>query len=204
MTTPASIAPIRPEEVEVWRGHVGRQETRRQRLDIESLKRFAAAQGADMDVAREAPPLAHWAYFLDTAPPEGLGQDGHPRRGGLMPAVRLPRRMFASATMAFSHPLILDAPADLSIVVGDVTHKSGKTGDLVFVDVDRTVIQDGVRRLSEHQTIVYRGLGAATPAVIPADLPPHHDSETWKPGPVDLFRFSAVTFNSHRIHYDAP
>src|SRR5436305_14354671 len=89
--THSQTGPIRPEEVEAWRGHIGRQEVRRQRLDIESLRRFAAAQGADMEVTRHIPPLAHWAYFLEAVGPEGIAPDGHARRGGLLPPVRLPR-----------------------------------------------------------------------------------------------------------------
>ena len=106
--------------------------------------------------------------------------------------------------MIFTAPLILDAAADMTVTIADVTHKSGKTGDLVFVEVDRRLTQDGAERLTERQTIVYRGLGAPTPAVVPTGLPPHRHAEAWTPGPVDLFRYSAVTFNSHRIHYDGP
>jgi 3-methylfumaryl-CoA hydratase len=195
---------IRSEEMEAWRSHVGRREVRRQRLDVESLRRFAAAQGADMDVLHRLPPLAHWAYFLETVGPEAIGPDGHPRRGGLLPPVRLPRRMFAAAVMVFTEPLTLDAEGELSITVADVRHKSGKTGDLVFVEVDRRLSQDGRERLSERQTIVYRGLGEPVAAIKPTDLSLRHDAEVWLPTPVDLFRFSAVTFNSHRIHYDQP
>jgi len=195
-------APIRPEEVEAWRGHIGRREIRRQRLDIESLRRFAAAQGADMDVIARAPPLGHWAYFVDTVGPHALGPDGHPRRGGLLPAVRLPRRMFAAATMTFTEPMALDAEGELTIEVTDVRHRAGKTGDLVFVEVDRRLVQEGRERLAEHQTIVYRGLGERTAPSVPTDPPPHRNAEVWTPGATDLFRFSAVTFNSHRIHYD--
>jgi 3-methylfumaryl-CoA hydratase len=194
--------PIRPEEIDAWRAHVGREEIRRQRLDVEGLRRFAAAQGADMDVERRLPPLAHWAYFLDTVGPGGIGPDGHPRRGGLLPPVRLPRRMFASALMTFYEPLALDAEGELSISVFDVRHRAGKTGNLVFVDVDRRLSQAGRERLVERQTIVYRELGDPVAAIQPADPPPRDDAEVWQPTPVDLFRFSAVTFNSHRIHYD--
>lgn len=203
-TTGAETGPIRPEEIEAWRAHVGRQEIRRQRLDVETLRRFAAAQGADMDVGRRPPPLAHWAWFVDTVGPDAIGPDGHPRRGGLLPPVRLPRRMFAAAVMTFEKPLALDAEGELSITVADVRHRTGKTGDLVFVEVDRRLSQEGRERLSERQTIVYRGLGDPVAPVEPTDLPPRHDALAWLPTPVDLFRFSAVTFNSHRIHYDRP
>jgi 3-methylfumaryl-CoA hydratase len=196
--------PIRPEEVEAWREHVGRSEVRRQRLDVESLRRFAAAQGADLDVERAPPPLAHWAWFLEAAPPETIGADGHPRRGGLLPPVRLPRRMFAAAVIDFIEPLALDEAAELTITVADVRHRTGKTGDLVFVEADRALTQAGRPRVTERQTIVFRGLGEPTAPVVPADLPARPGAAIWSPGPVDLFRFSAVTFNSHRIHYDLP
>lgn len=196
--------PIRPEEVEAWRAHVGRQEVRRQRLDVEAMRRFSAAQGAGLDVADETPPLGHWAYFLETVAPAGIGPDGHPRRGGLLPPVRLPRRMFASAEMSFLAPLTLDAEAELEMTVADVRHRAGKSGDLVFVEVDRVIRQAGEARVSERQTIVYRGAGERVPPIEPTNLPPHRNARVWNPTPVDLFRFSAVTFNSHRIHYDLP
>ena len=196
--------PIRPEEVEAWRAHVGRQEIRRQRLDTEAMRRFAAAQGASLDVAEETPPLGHWAYFLETVGHGGIGPDGHPRRGGLLPPVRLPRRMFASAEMSFLAPLILDAEAELEITVADVRHRAGRSGDLVFVEVDRVIHQAGEARVTERQTIVYRGAGERVAPIEPTDLPPHRNAQVWNPTPVDLFRFSAVTFNSHRIHYDLP
>ena len=197
-------APISPEDVDGWRAYVGRTETRRQTLDLESARRFAAAVGADLDVERQAPPLVHWAYFLEVAPPEGLGPDGHPRRGeGLMPPVSLPRRMFAAATVTFFEPLALGRDAELTLTVAEVNHRAGRSGDLVFVEVDRSLAQDGRVRMRERQTIVYRGAGEPTPAVEPApETAP--DGFVWTPGPVDLFRFSAVTFNSHRIHYDLP
>jgi 3-methylfumaryl-CoA hydratase len=104
--------------------------------------------------------------------------------------------------MAFESPLVLDAPAELSLSVAEIRHRSGKTGDLVFVEIDRRLSQDGVACLTERQTVVYRGLGATVPTVEPTAPPRRHDVEVWDPGPVDLFRFSAVTFNAHRIHYD--
>jgi 3-methylfumaryl-CoA hydratase len=199
--TPAA-APT-PEDIEAWRGHIGRGEVRRQVLDVETLRRFAAALGADLDVERQAPPLAHWAFFLEVVGPGDVGPDGHPVRGrGIMPAISLPRRMFASATMAFAEPLVLGREAELSLTVADVKHRVGKTGELVFVEVDRVLSQDGRERVAERQTIVFRGAGETTPAVQPVDLPERADEEIWRPSPVDLFRFSAVTFNAHRIHYD--
>jgi 3-methylfumaryl-CoA hydratase len=197
--TPAPTA----DDIEAWRGHIGRAETRRQIIDAETLRRFAAAIGADLDVEAKAPPLAHWAFFLEVVGPDGIGPDGHPRRGrGIMPNVTLPRRMFASATMRFGAPLAIGREAQLTLTVADVKHRVGKTGELVFVEVDRVLTQDGRDCVTERQTIVYRGAGEATAAVQPADLPARAGEEIWAPTTVDLFRFSAVTFNSHRIHYD--
>jgi 3-methylfumaryl-CoA hydratase len=197
------VAPITADDIEAWRGHVGRSEVRRQRLDAETLRRFAAGVGADLDVERQPPPLAHWAFFLEVVGPGDIGPDGHPRRGrGIMPAVSLPRRMFASASIRLAEPLVLEREAELVLTVADVKHRVGKTGELVFVEVDRILAQDGRERVAERQTIVYRAAGEATPAVRPVALPQRAGEAIWRPGPVDLFRFSAVTFNAHRIHYD--
>jgi 3-methylfumaryl-CoA hydratase len=194
---------LNPADIETWRRHIGRSEIRRQRLDVETARRFAAAIGADLDVEHKPPPLVHWAFFLEVVGPGEIGPDGHPRRGlGIMPNVTLPRRMFASAAMRFTEPVALGREAELSLTVADVKHRTGKTGELVFVEVDRVLTQDGRERLTERQTIVYRGAGEKTAAVQPIDLHGREGQEIWRPNPVDLFRFSAVTFNSHRIHYD--
>ncbi len=190
-------------DIDAWRGHIGRSEVRRQIIDAETMRRYAAAVGADLDVERKPPPLAHWAFFLDVVGPGDIGPDGHPRRSrGIMPAITLPRRMFASAAIRFGAPLVLGREAELSLTVADVRRRVGKTGELVFVEVDRILTQDGRESVNERQTIVYRAGGEATPAIQPADLPARPGEEIWAPSPVDLFRFSAVTFNSHRIHYD--
>lgn len=192
-------------DVDRWSAYRGRSEVRRQLLDVESLRRFAAAVGADLDVERRLPPIAHWAFFLEAARADGLGADGHPLRdAGLLPPVTLPRRMFASAAMRFTEPLVLGKEAQMTLTVADVKHRAGKTGDLVFVEVDRVVTQEGRERLSERQTLVYRDAGGRVPAVEPFETHGAAAEADWTPGPVDLFRFSAATFNSHRIHYDLP
>ncbi len=196
--------PVLPEEVAAWQAHVGRTETLYDVLSIETLRRFAVACGADPDVERGPPPLGHWAFFLEARNGAGLGTDGHPRRGGFLPAIHLPRRMFAAASLRFPAPLVLGAPGALIMTVAEIRHRPGKAGDLVFVEVDRSLVQDGVERVSERQTIIYRGAGAPVPPVTPAPLRERRGAEPWCPGPVELFRFSAVTFNAHRIHYDLP
>ena len=194
---------LSPDDIARWRSHIGRSEVRRQRLDIEALRRFAAAVGGDLDVERSPPPLAHWAFFLETPTGADLGPDGHPRRGpGLLPPITLPRRMFASSTMHFGAPLRLDEEAQLTLTVADVLSRSGKTGDLVFVQVDRALTQNDQLCVSEQQTLVYRDASPPMASVEPAATPGGTHDAVWTPTPTDLFRFSAVTFNAHRIHYD--
>ncbi len=191
-------------QVATWQSWVGRSETRSEILCAESLRRFAAALGEPLDVERVAPSLAHWAFFLPVVAPEELGPDGHPRRGGFLPPITLPRRMFAAADMLFHGPLQLGAPATRTSRIDAVTHKAGRSGDLLLVEIVHDIVQHGAPRVTERQTIVYRDAGAPTAPVVAVDVPAVPDDICWQPRSVDLFRFSAVTFNSHRIHYDLP
>jgi len=187
-----------------WQTWIGRTETRSELLELESLRRYAASLGESLDVEAVPPSLAHWAFFLPVATPDQLGSDGHPKRGGFLPPVTLPRRMFAAADMSFPAPLLWGRAATRTSRIAGVTHKAGRSGDLILVDVEHEIAQFGQVRVHERQTIVYRDAGAPVPPVIPTAQARDADAITWLPGTVDLFRFSAVTFNSHRIHYDAP
>jgi 3-methylfumaryl-CoA hydratase len=183
---------------------IGRRETRRQLIEAESLRRFAAAVDAPLDVERVPPPLAHWAFFNDIVAAGQLGEDGHPRRGGFMPPVTLPRRMFAAAETRFAGPLDLGVEAELEATIADVRRRSGRSGELVLVEVDRRISQAGRVRIQERQTIVYREAGEATAPVTPAPDINQSGDEVWTPDGVQLFRYSAATFNAHRIHHDLP
>jgi 3-methylfumaryl-CoA hydratase len=151
------------------------------------------------------PMLWQWFYFLPRAPQSRLSVDGHPERGGFMPPITLPRRMFAGARVRRHHPLRLGVPAERHAIIHDVARKPGRTGELVFVTVQYRFVQEGVLCLEEEQDIVYREPGAPVPPpeVRPWPEPPpravtsevHADTRL-------LFRFSALTFNAHRIHYD--
>lgn len=191
-----------PAALEEWKGAIGRTETRHEICEVESLRRYALAVGSDPQVEAALPPLPHWAFFLPQAEDGAIGPDGHPRRGGFLPAVTLPRRMFAAADIRFETPLVPGEPAEMVSTIAQVTHKNGKSGELVFVEVDRVIRQHALVRIRERQSYVYRGMGDPAPMPVPADSAPL--GEVWHPGPVNLFRFSAVTFNSHRIHYDLP
>jgi 3-methylfumaryl-CoA hydratase len=187
-----------PAQVAQWEGAVGRQEVRHELLSREDLRRYALAVGCAPD--DEQPPIAHWAFFLPAPRDEEIGPDGHPRRGAFLPAITLPRRMFAAARMAFSGKLECGAEATLTSTIAGVRHKVGRTGDLVFVEVEREFAQRGEVKVREVQTYVYRGEGGPTPAIVPAAAQP--EGQRWEPDEVNLFRFSAATFNGHRIHYD--
>ena len=152
------------------------------------------------------PPLWHWLYFLPIYRQSEVGSDGHPRRGGFLPPVPLPRRMWAGGRLQFHHPLrVGDAVSRVSTIV-DVNHKEGHSGPLVFVLVRHEIRNAAGVALTEEHDIVYRdnpGPGAAVPK--PQAAPGDHAwAREIHPDPVLLFRFSALTFNGHRIHYDRP
>jgi 3-methylfumaryl-CoA hydratase len=189
-------------QVDDWRKAIGRLEERTEKLGTEQLRRFALAVGSDFAVEEAAPPLSHWAFFLPSPDDGAIGIDGHPKRGGFLPDISLPRRMFAASSMEFHAPLELEVDARLVSRIADVSHKRGRSGDLVFVEVERTIEQGGAVRVRERQSFVYRGEGE--PAALPGPLPAPPVGELWMPGAVNLFRFSAATFNGHRIHYDLP
>ena len=151
------------------------------------------------------PPLWHWIFTIKPVPHSGLGEDGHPRRGGFLPPVTLPRRLFAGMKTDFLHPLTIGLEAERESGVIDITKKSGASGDLLFVRLRNSIRQQGNLCVVEEQEIVYRDKGA--PVVLPEVKPfPKPAANSWTKELIVnaemLFRFSAVTFNSHRIHYD--
>ena len=152
------------------------------------------------------PPLWHWLYFLPLHRQSDLGPDGHARRGGFLPPVPLPRRMWAGSRFAFHAPLRVGDALTRTSTIDDVTEKSGRSGPLVFVKVRHEIRRqhEAAVALTEYHDIVYRE--APRPGdVAPAALPAPGDAaweRRWVPDDVLLFRYSALTFNSHRIHYD--
>lgn len=185
---------------------VGRSETREQYLDPFPARALAGLlDRTEVPGGGDALPLPwHWLYFLDAPSREGTGADGHPKRGGFLPPVPLPRRMWAAGELTLHEPLRLERVARRKSVVRSVELKQGKTGALIFVTVAHELEQDGQLRIEELQHIVYREAPAA-PAPLPPGEPAPIDfdwSRTVSPDPVMLFRFSALTYNSHRIHYD--
>jgi 3-methylfumaryl-CoA hydratase len=163
--------------------------------------------GAALADGQSLPLPWHWFYFLPRAQQAALDADGHPRRGAFLPPIPYPRRMFAGARLRLHRPLALGTPAVREGTIRDVVQKSGKSGALAFVTVGYRFLQGGVLCIEEEQDIVYREPGAPVSAPVPAALPPLPAggwSRTLQPDTRLLFRFSALTFNAHRIHYDRP
>ena len=185
---------------------VGNTESADARIDA----RQAAALTATLDrpfsftQGSALPPLWHWIYFWTAAPQSELGPDGHPQRGGFLPPVPLPRRMWAGGRLTFAAPLAIGQDATRTSRVQSVTAKTGASGDLAFVTVVHELVQAGKTCVTEEHDIVYRAYpqpGAAAPA--PKTAPTGAAwTRTVTPDPVLLFRYSALTFNGHRIHYD--
>jgi 3-methylfumaryl-CoA hydratase len=163
---------------------------------LDAPDRVSAAPGAPI------PPLWLWLYFLPVAPMSGVGPDGHPKRGGFLPPVDLPRRMWAGSRCAFHGEVRVGAVIERRSTIRSVVPKDGKSGPMVFVTVDHEIAADGQPVMSETQDIVYLPLPErfSPPPVQP--LPACDWSTDAAVDPVLLFRFSALTFNGHRIHYD--
>ena len=150
------------------------------------------------------PPLWHWLYFLPLSPLTDAGPDGHPKRGGFLPPVPLPRRMFAGGRCAFHRPMRIGETITRTSRITDVSGKEGRSGTLVFVTVRHELSSAAGVALTEEHDIVYREHPRAD-APVPKPQAARADeafSREIAPDPVLLFRYSALTFNSHRIHYD--
>ncbi len=151
------------------------------------------------------PPLGHWMLFQDWVPPDGLGPDGHPKRGGFLPPVHdLPRRMWAGGRIAFHADLRAGDPVERVSTILSVEEKSGGSGRLVFVTVRHRISGPAGLAIDDEHDIVYRGAEGA--AVRPAAAAPEPPAAALRreivPDAVLLFRYSALTGNGHRIHYD--
>lgn len=163
---------------------------------------------AQFKVGDVLPPLWHWLYFLPKARRSEIGADGHPKRGGFLPPVPLPRRMWAGSRLEWHAEVRIGDRLDRTSTIEAVTHKSGRSGQLVFVRVRHDVSNQAGPALTEWQDIVYREVVPASASAPPpaTERAPTDEawSQRWHADSVLLFRFSALTFNSHRIHYDRP
>jgi 3-methylfumaryl-CoA hydratase len=189
-----------------WAAWAGRIEEREDVASVAPIASLSALLDRDDPPPRAgdaAPPLAHWLYFLPDYPQSQVGPDGHALKGSFLPPVPLPRRMWAGSRLEFLRPLVLGSTIRKRSTILDVVEKEGRSGPLVFVTVRHEVSDAGGLVLTDEHDIVFRGESSLAAKDTPAPA-----GETWRreirPDPVLLFRYSAVTFNSHRIHYDHP
>ena len=200
-------------DIDHLRGWIGRTETAGDVVTAAPLRALAATLDRDDPPpapGAEVPPCWHWLYFLPVHRQSEIGADGHARRGGFLPPVPLPRRMWAGSRLSFLHPLRVGQAITRTSRITDVRLKDGKTGPLVFVNVRHEIGvvgeagAEGRLAVTDEHDIVYRQPprpGEATPAPVPAPTDAHWRREI-VPDDVLLFRYSALTFNGHRIHYD--
>ncbi len=192
-----------PAILETW---VGRQERASDVFLVDSARRMQATldQQPSLKAGDALPPLWHWIYYLNETPQSGLGRDGHPKLGGFLPPVALPRRMWAGGRLTFEAPLTLGATVDKLSTVTGVRLKDGRTGPLCFVTVRHEYAISGATCMIEEHDIVYReDPDPSAPKPEPA-APPQGATvrESVTPSETMLFRYSALTFNGHRVHYD--
>jgi 3-methylfumaryl-CoA hydratase len=190
------------------RGWVGRELWVQDPLTPFPARALAAALGREERPAHgdPLPPARHWLFFLETPQLSDTGVDGHPKRGGFLPPVPLGRRMWAGGRLDVSAPLVLGKPATRRTIIRSVEAKSGRTGPLVFVTLDHELSQDERLCVREEQNLVYRPMPTAAVPLPPGEVAPGNAelSRVFHPDSLLLFRYSALTYNGHRIHYDRP
>jgi len=186
---------------------IGRTEQASDTVTAQLVKGLRATLFLEIGTPRPgdaAPHTVHWCLAQPVAPMSQLGPDGHPARGGFLPPVPLPRRMWAGGQLEFLDTLRVGDEVTRTSKILDVTLKTGSTGALCFVNVEHLITTPRGLAIRERQDIVYRDMptSMAPPALAPKEIPEAKHRETRYADPVLLFRYSALTFNGHRIHYD--
>jgi 3-methylfumaryl-CoA hydratase len=195
-----------PDDLAAW---IGKTETRTDTITPRQAELMAATLDYDAGAsdavlaAGVVPPLWHWMAFLPDAPMSDLGPDGHAKRGGFLPPVPLERRMWAGGRLVFHRPAPLGAPIERRSEILAIKEKTGGSGRLVFVTVAHRISGPDGLAIEEEHDIVYIAIPEVFSPPPPKPAPEH---PTWAEDvPIDsvrLFRYSALTFNGHRIHYD--
>ena len=190
-----------PMDFTAW---IGRTEEAQDHLSVNLIKRIAATFGEPTPaIGDPLPPLWQWCFFQEPVFESQLGGDGHPARGGFLPPADNRNRMWAGGRVEFLRSLKVGADAHRLSTILHIEEKHGRTGSLLFVTVRHDYSQRGELCVREEQDIVYREPNP--PKLNSGDAPEQGDwNEVIEPTPTLLFRYSAVTFNGHRIHYDYP
>ncbi len=182
---------------------VGKTETHEDTIDAKQANLMAATlgYGGHFSTGDPLPPLWHWAYFLTALPADQLGRDGHPKRGGFLPPVPLPRRMSAGGSFTFFSPLRIGETIRKTSTIRNVVEKEGRSGPLCFVTAKHVFSADDIRFRETHD-IVYREDPKGPQPTPPRPTGTAEAIQEITPSSTLLFRYSALTFNGHRIHYD--
>ncbi len=196
------MTPLNLAHLQTW---IGQETVTEDTISTVPARLMAATldQTADVQDGDPLPPVWHWLYFHEATPASAVGPDGHAKRGGFLPPVPLPARMWAGGRLRFHRPLPIGTQAIKRSTIKSVTEKQGRSGQLCFVLVEHQIMVAGEVCLTEEQDLVYRearGPGTSPP-IKPAPTGAEF-SQTIHPNSVLLFRYSALTFNGHRIHYD--
>ena len=193
------------ENLDAW---LGREDVCEDKVSVSAVERYCVSLGCAFDETNGVVPLGfHWCLCTPTSPTSELDEDGHPAKGSFLPPISLPRRMWAASHVEFKAPIkIGDAIKRVSKILS-IKQKKGRSGKLVFVEIGHTIYANSEEVIFETQTLVYRE--AATHAIeLPAlkggGAKEGFDFETILPTSPLLFRYSAISFNTHRIHYDLP
>ncbi|MFY0691727.1 MAG: MaoC family dehydratase N-terminal domain-containing protein [Paracoccaceae bacterium] len=194
-------------DINILQNWIGKTETSTDFIDAGRARRMQVTLDREPDFTegQELPPFWHYLYFNPEVPASRLKEDGHEKLGRFLPPVSLPRRMWAGGKVEIDRPLYCGETCVKTSTIRDVALKDGRSGPLCFVTVDHDFSVEGAHRFTERQNIVYREMpapGSAQPAGKPAPQDPS-DGFAVTPDPVLLFRYSALIFYSHRIHYDA-
>ncbi len=188
-----------------WVGREERQEALIDPTRAQAMQATLDDASAPLRAGDALPPLWHWLYFWDLARTGELGHEGHAKLGGFLPPVPLPRRMWAGSRLSFPRPLAIGGQVARTSRIASVVEKQGRSGPLCFVTVRHSLEDENGPVIEEEHDIVYRAAPRAgeTPGGPVAAAP---GEAAWRqdlaPDPVLLFRYSALTFNGHRIHYD--
>lgn len=192
-----------PREFDTW---LGKQETLVDWAAETPVRRLAALLDHQNPpwVENELPPLGHWLFHLTDARQSELGSDGHPRKGGFMPPIPFPRRMWAGSRIRFLRSVPIGVKILRRSTIADITFKAGTSGDMALVTVQNQIICDGALMIEEDQDIAYVSdqTNSRKSGCTPDSPPEAEVIRRYQATPEVLFRFSALTFNAHRIHYD--
>jgi len=184
---------------------LGKEQTREAVIDARQAELLAITLGQEVPGELDMLPLCwQWAWFNDAVRTDGLGRDGHPKRGGFLPPVELPRRMWAGGSMEMIAPLTVGETVRKVSSIEAIKERDGNSGKLCIVTVAHNFYSGDKLSIAEKQNLVYREDPKSDVPKVLAPTPPQGAEVSWEitPDPVLMFRYSALTFNGHRIHYD--